>query len=358
MKWKMGLVLGAVTPALLFIACSRENALVDGECASGYTLVDSKCVPIGDSSISESTTDVTADVLPPLDGPSSDGSAESSTPDTSTLDSPVDAFVCDDGLTLCSGTCVDTTIDPFNCGGCGVICPSLLCSNSQCEGAVPGHIVIIGHDYQVAYSSAQSKVLSNSLLLSSASNIRVRSYEQYSNATAVANVKAIFNAAALAQNRTVTYTVATQPTDVSTGMTVLNTDVLVVYDQSAAPASTLATIGTSWASATSNFTHVGGIVIVLDAAGGLNPQMPDLLTNAQLLNVAGDTSITTGTALTVVAPQDAVGLNVVSPYGSGNGTAYLTSNEPNGGTVTYVVVDSSAGDGGTPEPVVIDKIAP
>ena len=31
------------------------------------------------------------------------------------------------------------------------------------------------------------------------------------------------------------YTVATIPTDVSTGMTALNTDVLVIYDQVSAP---------------------------------------------------------------------------------------------------------------------------
>jgi hypothetical protein len=41
------------------------------------------------------------------------------------------------GLTLCNGQCSDTTSDPGNCGGCGHVCPSGICTNSACvDGAI------------------------------------------------------------------------------------------------------------------------------------------------------------------------------------------------------------------------------
>ena len=337
-------------PGVVLVACGRDNALVDGECALGYVEVNGKCVW-------QEGPDVG-----PLDAPtgadSSDGSnGDGAQRDGPASDSSADAFSCDDGLTYCNGTCVDTTSDPFNCGSCGVVCPSLLCSNSKCVGAVAGSAVVIGHDYEISYSAAQAKVLANALLMAPPQAIKVRSYEQYATATTVSNVKAILNAAAAAQNRTVAYTVATQPSDVSTGMTAFNTDVLVIYDQASAPASSLATIGAGWVTALASFTHVGGIVIVLDGQGGTNPQMPDLVTSANLLDVSADTPITTGTALSVVAPSDAVGLGVVSPYGAGKHSVYFTCNEANAPPVTYVVEDQ-ANDSGPTEPVVVHKVMP
>ena len=340
-----------VLVALLLVACGRDNALVDGECAQGYVLEGDKCVL---------ATDAPYDGSDASDDGSDDGSADRTIRDAPSdvpADVPVDAISCDDGLTLCNGSCVDTTSDPFNCGACGVECPSLLCQNSACVGGVPGSLVVIGHDYGATYSVAQAKLLGNALLLSTASDIRVRSYEQYAASAAVTHVKSILSAAAAAASRTITYTVATAPSDVSPGMTALNTDVLVVYDQSSAPASTLAGIGAGWSSTIASFTHVGGVVIALDGAGGANPQMPALIQSAGILDVSGDTSIAQSTALDVVAPADAVGLGVVSPYGAGNKSVYFACNEPNAGSVTYVVEDP-AGDAGATQPVVVHKVAP
>jgi hypothetical protein len=338
----------------LVIACDRENALVDGECAQNYTLVGNACELIdgaaGDAS-DATTSDVASDVI------TSDTTTDTTPSDVTPSDVIVDAFQCDDGLTLCSGTCVDTTIDPFNCGACSVVCPSLLCANSQCVGSVAGSFVVIGHDFGNAYSAAQGRVLANSLLLTTATSIRVRSYEQYAASGAVANAKAVMNAAAAGAGRTIVYTVATQPTDVSTGMTALNTDVLVVYDQSSAPASTLAGIGSGWATSIASFAHVGGVVIVLDGQGGTTPQMPDLIKNANILDVSADATIAQNTALDVVAPSDAVGIGVVSPYGAAKNSVYFTCNEANVPPVTYVIEDTK-NDAGPTQPVVVHKVAP
>ncbi|MFH2007859.1 MAG: hypothetical protein ABI333_14850 [bacterium] len=62
---------------------------------------------------------------------------------------------CNPGETECSGACVNTLIDPLNCGGCGVLCmPGELCDGSgNCSTSCPspmvncsGSCVDTGHD--------------------------------------------------------------------------------------------------------------------------------------------------------------------------------------------------------------------
>ncbi len=335
----------ALVCAVIF-ACGRENALVGGECAPGYG--DNPC-PDGSSNDGPSSDG------PNLDGQDLDGQSSDR---TNTGDGPGDGapIFCDDGLVPCNGTCIDTTSDPYNCGGCGIICPSLLCANSLCVGSVPGSYVAIGHDYETSFSAAQKRVLSNAALITQAMAIRVLSYEQYAAPLAVTNVKSIITTAATGQGRSVVYTATSQPSDVAT-MTVLKTDVLIVYSQTSAPPNTLATIGAGWTKTLTNFTHVGGIVVVLDGSSGANPQMPALMTAAGIFNMAASTPMSTGSPLFVVAPGDAVGFGVISPYGAGNRSAFFTCNDPNGGAVTYVV-ENPAGDAAATQPVVIHKVAP
>ena len=350
-------------------ACGSENSIVGGECAPGYVELGQACVRATDGS-TDGNGDADGDGSP-KDGPNRDGTFFDGGEDGSGGDGSVgdgtagdgapgdgggDAFTCLPNELYCSGVCIDPLTDPFNCGVCGNVCPSLLCSAGKCQGLIAGHMVVIGHDYQGSFSSAQAKVLSNAVLLAPPSAIKVRSYEQSANSAAIANVKATLNAAAIAQGRTIAYTVASVPSDV-TSMTTSNTDALVVYDQVTAAAGTLAGLGAGWAATLATFTKGGGIVVVLDGQGGANPQMTALIKNANVLDVSSDTFVKVGTALNVVAPQNAVGLGVLSPYGAGVRSVYFACNEANAGFVTYVVVDPST-DAGTPPPVVVDKIVP
>jgi len=361
------LLLGALATAAGLAACGSENSIVGGECAAGYVQSGEICVLATDASL-DGYVDGGGDGNP-YDGPNrdgagfdgsdgsgDDGSGGDGSSDGAPTDGGGDAFSCLPTELYCSGVCIDPMTDPFNCGVCGNVCPTLLCAAGKCQGLVAGHMVVIGHDYQGSFSSAQAKVLSNAVLLASPKNIKVRSYEENSSIAAVAKVKSTLTAAAISQGRTITYTVATQSSDV-TSMTTSNTDVLVVYDQLNAGAGTLATLGAGWAATLATFTQGGGMVVVLDGQGGANPQMAALIKSANILDVASDTFVKVGTALVVVAPQNAVGLGVLSPYGAGVRSVHFACNEANAGFVTYVVVDPT-GDAGTTAPVVVDKIIP
>lgn len=363
----IAVLLGVATATGALAACGMENSLVGGECAAGYVQDGESCILAGDASADggvDGADDGTLRDGPRRDGTGFDGSEDGQGDgaggdggtDGAPSDADPDAFSCLPAELLCSGVCIDPMTDPFNCGVCGNVCPSLLCAAGKCQGVVAGHMVVIGHDYQGSFSSAQAKVLSNAVLLAPPSVIRVRSYEQSADAGAVSKVKAALNAAAAAQGRSLTYTVASQPSDV-TSMTTSNADVLVVYDQVNAAAGTLAGIGTGWAATLATFTQGGGIVVALDGQGGANPEMPTLLKNAAILDVSSDTFVKVGTALSVVKPQNAVGLGVLSPYGAGTRSVYFTCNEPDLGFVNYVVVDPTT-DAGAPAPVVVDKIIP
>jgi hypothetical protein len=65
------------------------------------------------------------------------GANDSTAPDdSSAMDSGTDGMMmmgsCDAGLTSCNGQCIDTSSDPKNCGGCGVVC-NTVCTKGICQ---------------------------------------------------------------------------------------------------------------------------------------------------------------------------------------------------------------------------------
>ncbi len=396
----------------LAAACGQDASLVGGTCAAGYAQCGNECVDLStdpgncgscghscpsgvacvagscgglvdgatdapgdgarDSSAdgaSDSALDGALDSVGPdgdaappdgfnLDGPGKDGAAEGSA-DGPPTDAPFDTSpLCDpdSGLTDCMGMCVDEQNDPMNCGMCGRVCASNLCVGGMCQGVTAGNVVVIGHDYFVAQTtSAQARVLSNSVLLPSSNPLRILSFEHYANATAVTKAKAAIAAGAAAQGRTLSVTVSNNDNDIPNMLTIQNDDVLLVYDQANAAPGTLGPLGASWAPTLSTFLGAGGVVVVLDGAEGQSStggEMPLFETSAGLLNVSAHTRIPPGTPVDVVAPGDAVAVGVLSPYGVTKDSVHYTA-EPPSSVVTYVVVEPVSG-----EPVVVHKVVP
>lgn len=395
-------LLAAAGAMMALVACGSDQGLVGGACAPGYVECGpQQCCLVGDASLADGSRGDVADATS-SDGDAGDDGAPGDAPDEPTLgdgamghddagqgsdagnagdagsdgatdaaadapaDAPVDALadaqldaradtgpVCLPPLVDCGGQCVDTTSDPFNCGACGTFCVSQICRSSMCVGsAAGGGVVFIGHDYSnTPAGTSQARVLSNAVFIPQFSQLHVLSYERYALQGAVSHVKNILTTAAQQAGRNLTITSTVNDADIPNTLTIQSYAVLLVHDQPSAPTGTLATLGASWHSTLSHFTQQGGIVVVLDGGTGTG-EMPQFVTATTLLSVTAQSSIATGTPLDVVAPNDAVGIGVVSPYGAGNSSVSVTT-EPSGGSVMYVVDLPS--DAGVAIPVVVHK---
>jgi hypothetical protein len=383
--------------------CGSDNSVVDGSCADGYLACDGRCVlgascnaGSGDGSDDgRARSDGESDGAPgDRDGSLRDGATpgdrdgatpgdrDGATPgdgcppppyvtaaacgscfiqcaspnDTCRLDG-AGSYTCQPPCTapevLCAGRCIDVRSDPLNCGACGKICASNLCVAGLCQGAAPGDVVLVGADYrQVNGGSAQARVLTNAVLIPSSNPLRVLSYERYAEFTSVMNVKSLVTAAAGA--RTVSYSVSNDAAALASADLAKDFDVVLVYDQRNGDAPTLQAEGATWKAPLGTFAKAGGVVVVLDGNAG-NGNMPALLRSSGLFDVTAHASLTPGSRVAILAPNDVVGTLVPSPFGVFQRAASFTLTEPNGGDVTYVAaVDLNPGIG---SPVVVHRIA-
>ena len=313
-----------------------------------------------DANVAPGDATIDADACtPPFDTPDHCGSCANACTGATPRCTPSDAgFVCTPTcaapLVDCgTGTCIDLTTDPFNCGACALICPSQLCRSSACVGATPGSLVYIGNDYAKPPSSApQARVFSNAVFAASGSSLEVLAYERYADPNAISSASAILSAAAARGGRTLHLTPTNNDVDIPTTLSILQYDTLVVLDQSGAAAGALGALGSSWAATLASFTQSGGVVVVLDGGTGAG-EMPAFLTNTGLLSVTGHAPVAAGSELDVLTPSDVVGVQVITPYGAGADTMMITT-EPSIGNVVYVV--APAGDGGALAPVVVHKV--
>ena len=138
MKKKIILTL-CIVLLLSISACSDDNSSqYQGNPDSTASLGDTGASSSGDTS-SSSGQDTTSSG--DTQTTSSGGNDTGNTTDTSTLDGDsngdgVDTPICLSGLVDCNGTCVDTNLDPNNCGGCAVDDPAHQCPSEPFSTAV------------------------------------------------------------------------------------------------------------------------------------------------------------------------------------------------------------------------------
>jgi ferredoxin len=344
-------------------ACGIDSALVGGRCRDGMAQEGRTCVgpapsvtlitptePPADAPIVALSNDASVDVPPPVKvpdptekEPDRDASIDFPPPPP-----PPPPLVCTAPLVACHGACISVASDAANCGACGKICPSNICIAGECQGAMPGDVVLIGHDFTNAWSgSAQAKVLVNALTIPTTDPIRILSYEDGAPVSAVAQTKAL--AAAGIKGRAIDVTVAASASALADTDLAKRYDIVLLHDASAGDA--VAT-GASWSTSLGGFTMRGGVVVALDR--GTSP-MPELLSSAGLLALTSHAVLADGTHLVVTGAADVVGAQLLSPYACFGAPVSFQGVAAQSADLGWVV--RAAGPGSTlGDPVVIHRI--
>ncbi len=336
---------------------------VTGSSGNGGSLGNGMLGQAGDDldagELSDAKHDGDAACLPPYKRPEACGNCATKCSTAAPTCSPdgmgsyVCVLKCDDPLKQCNGQCVDFNIDADNCGSCGTVCPSGICQGGKCVGANVGHVVLACMDYQTpAKNTAQTALMGNAVLLPIRNPVRILAYTEFAPAALRAKVDQDIGFAAAARSRTFTMTPLSKYTAASASLSISNYDVFLIYDQTAAPAGQMATVGAAWQknSVVDSFSSAGGVVIVL--SGGTS-EMDQFLTNSELLDVSQQTVVSGGT-LYNRAPADAMGINVISPFFAPmNSCTFTTSLTPDIDDI-FVVEDTKSPAVGSP--VVVHRV--
>jgi hypothetical protein len=262
------------------------DSIVSDPCAAGYHLSGGLCVPSGPDG-GPGGVDPIGPVAPGHGGPSEVG-----------------PLVCEAPLTACSGVCVDLSTDPLNCGHCGRVCPSGICTQSMCVGDIAGHIVAIGHDY-TSSDPAMERVFGNALALSTPADVRIGWWRGDASTASANGARTAAHKGLHQLARNGSDVTLTQVDDAS----LAEIDALVVDAQTGDVNAAHAT-GAAWKDPLAKFLASGRVVIVLEGDAGVGYA---LAAGAGLYTVAAPVDATNQFA-TVANAADAVALQVASPY--------------------------------------------
>lgn len=309
--------------AALITALFGCSSLVSDPCMAGYHLQGGECMPTAGMHGS--------DTFPMATAP--DAPIEVSI--DATVDAAVDAappLVCPAPTTACGDSCVTLDDDPFNCGHCGRECQSGICSSGVCLGDVPGHIIVVGHDY-AASDPAMDRVIGNAVSvgwtpgpIGTAGNaVRVGWWR--GTATELGFLAAASRGLAQVSRTAVMFEISS--VDSSTTST-LDTIVIApqVGDGAAAEAA-----GAAAASELATFLAASHDVVVIETVAGVGYRY---LHGAGLVDLAAPVDASTS-QVSVVTPGDAVATGVASPYLAKTGSVGYPG-------AAHAVVTDGAGD--------------
>jgi hypothetical protein len=239
---------------------------------------------------------------------------------------------CDPPLVACGGLCIEVDSDPRNCGSCGHVCESGICVSGMCADAVPGHLVVIGHDYQSS-TEVMRRIATNAVFLASGAPVRVLSYVGGASSASVTNIRAALDANG--EGRTWQEIQGLEPTITQQ---LADADVFLVYPQRSSTNGVLDQLGDRWGNALGQFLLAGGVVVSFETHGGSNDGTYRILQPARLFLAEARAAVANQT-LTVVEPGQGLAHNLTANYQSSSRTSRFESV----GSPGSVVVEDDTG---------------
>lgn len=333
------------------------DPLVGAECAAGYRIVDEHCEPVaapdGISDLGAAGSGAEpATTFPPDGGAGAGGGAPQGGAGGAGDDGGAGGqggqpLECDAPLVACANACVDLSSNVEHCGLCDHYCPTELCQEGACIGGTPGHLVVMGMDFEQSHPPARA-LLGNAVFLATHDPVRALDVRAYAASQCVARVESIVADEASARNRTYQRDVAPALVEVAPMLVTGRYDLLLVHHQASAPAGALAALGDELAEPSAAFMRAGGVVVVL-AAGSGSTDMAAVLSHSGWLGLSGLLDVT-GQTLVNQAPWNVVGSGVASPFMAKRTTAALLGVEIDGDGL-FQVVTTEAG-----QPVVVHRV--
>lgn len=250
---------------------------------------------------------------------------------------------CAPGLIKCGPRICRDPNSPRHCGACNNRCASGICRDGMCRDALPGHIVVLGHDYTES-NGFKDTLLGNAIFLGQGNPVRTLVYRGEASAASVAGVEQ-----AIARAESTTGRMATQLDAVPSKVSELledEADVFLIHAQAGASDAELAALMSLWGQAMVDFVYRGGVIVLLDAPSDSNTGTYQLLVPPELFLPDSAADVDSGEDLTVATPGQGIAWSVGTQYRAGrNSVSY--SGVISGGEAVSFAADGSL--------VVIDR---
>jgi hypothetical protein len=240
--------------------------------------------------------------------------------------------ICEEPLELCGDLCIDVASDPRNCGECGNVCASGICLEGACEDALPGDVVVIGHDYERTIE-AQDTIVSNTVLLANNRSARAMSYRGEATSASVQGVERALSGGGVAVEM-----IQASADQVTAGL--VESQLFVIHAQRNATDAELLALGEQWGLSLTQFVARGGVIALFDTPSPTNAGTFQILMPSGLFAAESRIALAASSNLRVQAPNDTVGNGVTATYRSSRNTVAFMEIASEG----TVVVTSLAGD--------------
>jgi hypothetical protein len=240
--------------------------------------------------------------------------------------------ICEEPLELCGDLCLDLSSDPEHCGSCTNVCASGICEDGACADALPGNVVVIGHDYERSTESSRN-VAANTLELVDGEPVRVAVYRGKATNVSVQGVLA-----ALATSRADFSTIEVSAAQLSAAL--IEAQMVVIHAQRGATDDELNELGVRWGLSLAQFVARGGSIVLFDAPSDNNAGTYQILSPSGLFAAGARAAVASSARLSVVEPGNTVGSATVSPYQSSRNTVAFRAIESEG----TVIVQTPDGD--------------